>query len=137
KAYERCEKEMPRYIGAAELLKRIFFLGIVEDLKKKLSAYRDENNLLLISEDEAPFLYEKSGTRYHHFLIDEFQDTSDLQWKNLMPLVVNSLATGNFSMVVGDVKQSIYRWRSGNMHLLDSGVMQHLAPFKSVSKEEK
>jgi len=141
------EKEYPQYVGAVEVLKRIFLLGIVEDLKKKLATYRSENNLLLISdtpqllskvisEDEAPFIYEKSGNRYHHLLIDEFQDTSDLQWKNLLPLIVNSLSSGNFSMVVGDVKQSIYRWRSGNMNLLDSEIKQHLSPFKSLITEE-
>jgi len=140
---EFLDAELPVYIGATEVLKRIFMLGIVEDLRKKLSKYRDENNLLLISDtpkmlsevisgDEAPFIYEKSGTRYHHFLVDEFQDTSDLQWKNMLPLVVNALGTGNFGMVVGDVKQSIYRWRGGNMNLLDSGIEKDLAGFRTI-----
>jgi ATP-dependent exoDNAse (exonuclease V) beta subunit len=141
------EKEFPRYSGAVEVLKRIFLLGIVEDIKKKLQQYRTENNMLLISDtpkilsevisaEEAPFVYEKAGSRYHHFLIDEFQDTSDLQWNNLLPLVINSLADGNFSMIVGDVKQSIYRWRSGNMNLLASEIKRDLKNFHSVIKEE-
>ena len=141
------DDEFPVYLGAVEVLKRIFLLGIVEDLRKKLAKYRDENNLLLISDtpkilstvisdEETPFLYEKSGTRYHHFLIDEFQDTSDLQWKNIFPLVINALGNGNFAMIVGDVKQSIYRWRSGNMHLLDSGVERDLAGFRSIISKE-
>ena len=139
--------EFPAYLGAAEVLKRIFLLGIVEDLSKKLKKYRDENNLVLISdtpkilskvisEEETPFVYEKSGTRFHHFLIDEFQDTSDLQWKNILPLIVNSLGSGNFGMVVGDVKQSIYRWRSGNMNLLDTEIEKHLHRFRSILTKE-
>ena len=137
----------PVYLGAVEVLKRIFLLGIVEDLKKKLSKYRTENNLLLISDtpkilsgvisqEETPFVYEKSGTQYHHFLIDEFQDTSDLQWKNIFPLITNSLGAGNFAMVVGDVKQSIYRWRSGNMNLLDTEIEKHLSGFRSIIFKE-
>lgn len=141
------ESEIPVYIGAIEVLKRIFMLGIVEDLKKKLIRYRNENSMLLISdtpkilstvisEEETPFVYEKSGTRYHHFLVDEFQDTSDLQWKNMKPLVLNSLGSGNFGMVVGDLKQSIYRWRSGNMKLLDTEIEKDLVNFRSLISKE-
>jgi ATP-dependent helicase/nuclease subunit A len=147
RALEYYEKEFPAYAASVEVLKRIFLLGIVEDLKKKLQQYRTENNLLLISDtpkilgevisaEETPFLYEKTGSRFHHFLIDEFQDTSDLQWKNLLPLVINSLSAGNFTMVVGDVKQSIYRWRSGNMNLLANELREDLSTFSSIIKEE-
>lgn len=67
----------------------------------------------LLAETATPFIYERLGNQYRHFLIDEFQDTSVLQWNNLMPLVENGLAGGNDSLLVGDAKQSIYRWRSG------------------------
>ncbi|CAN5666192.1 hypothetical protein BH11BAC1_BH11BAC1_28760 [soil metagenome] len=141
------ENNFPVYLSAIEVLKRIFLLGIVEDLKKKLSKYRDENSLLLISdtpkilstvisEEETPFVYEKSGTRYHHFLVDEFQDTSNLQWKNIKPLVINSLGGGHFGMVVGDIKQSIYRWRGGNMNLLDAQIEQDLHAFRTLITKE-
>jgi ATP-dependent exoDNAse (exonuclease V) beta subunit len=63
--------------------------------------------------EPAAFIYELVGHRYHHLLIDEFQDTSELQWLNLVPLVEESLSTGHTAMVVGDAKQSIYRWRGG------------------------
>jgi ATP-dependent helicase/nuclease subunit A len=146
-ALENYEKEFPKYAAAVEVLKRIFLLGIVEDLKKKLQQYRSENNILLISDtpkilsevissEEAPFVYEKAGGRYHHFLVDEFQDTSDLQWANLLPLIVNALGEGNFAMVVGDVKQSIYRWRSGNMNLLANEIKNDLKNFRSIITEE-
>ncbi len=140
-------EELPRYAGAIEVLKKIYILGIVNDLQKKLSEYREEKNIVLISDtpkilnsfistDDTPFIFEKTGNRYKHFLIDEFQDTSDLQWQNLLPLVINSLASGNFSMVVGDAKQSIYRWRGGNMNLLARELRKDLSPFDSMIKEE-
>ena len=73
----------------------------------------------LIGSNDAPFVLEKAGTRYHHILIDEFQDTSAVQWENFQTLLVNSLAEGGTCLIVGDVKQSIYRWRGSdwrNLH---------------------
>jgi len=147
KIFAFIQNEYPVYIGSTEVLKKIFLLGIIEDLKKKLAAYRDENSLLLISdtpkilgkvisEEETPFVYEKSGTRYHHFLVDEVQDTSDLQWKNIRPLILHALSSGYFGMVVGDAKQSIYRWRGGNMNLLESQIEKDLIGFRSIIKTD-
>ncbi|MFI5142262.1 MAG: 3'-5' exonuclease, partial [Bacteroidia bacterium] len=68
-----------------------------------------------IQDEPVPFIYERLGDRYKHYLIDEFQDTSVLQWLNLLPLVHNSLAEGKFCMIVGDGKQSIYRWRGADV----------------------
>jgi len=141
------ESEYAVYLGATEVLKKIFLLGIVEDLKKKLTAYRDENSMLfisdtpkflakVISEEETPFVYEKSGIRYHHFLVDEVQDTSDLQWKNIKPLILHALSSGHFGMVVGDAKQSIYRWRGGNMNLLESQIEKDLSGFRSIISKD-
>ncbi len=141
------DEKFPIYTGAIEALKKIYVLGLVNDLQKKLSEYREEKSTVLISDtpkilqsfistDDAPFIFEKTGNRYKHFLIDEFQDTSDLQWKNLLPLIINSLGSGNFCMVVGDAKQSIYRWRGGNMNLLARELRKELQPFNSIIKEE-
>jgi ATP-dependent exoDNAse (exonuclease V) beta subunit len=69
------------------------------------------------------------GSYYKNFLVDEFQDTSGFQWHNSAPLILNSLSEQNISMVVGDVKQSIYRWRNGNMKLLLEGIESDLARF--------
>ena len=63
---------------------------------------------------------EKTGTRIHSYMIDEFQDTSGMQWGNFKPLLSNSLAQGYQNLIVGDVKQSIYRWRGGDWNLLNS-----------------
>ncbi len=70
-----------------------------------------------IADQPIPFLYERLGFKYKHFLIDEFQDTSVLQWDNLLPLVEESLASNNFNMLVGDAKQAIYRFRGGEVEL--------------------
>lgn len=103
--------------------------GLLGFLEQQLKEYRKENRLLLISdtsrlltqvirESDPPFVYEKAGHYYKHFLLDEFQDTSNLQWENFEPLIDESLAYGQFNLMVGDVKQAIYRWRNGNPQLM-------------------
>jgi ATP-dependent helicase/nuclease subunit A len=131
-----------------EILKKIYLFGIVNDLQKKFSEYRNTNNVILLSdttrllndvikEGDTPFIYEQTGNRYKHLLIDEFQDTSLLQWKNLLPLIINTLGSGNTALVVGDAKQSIYRWRGGNMNLLLNNIYNDLSQFKSLFSVEK
>jgi ATP-dependent exoDNAse (exonuclease V) beta subunit len=99
---------------------------VLNELDKTLEEFRNEDSVVhisefnhiiskVVSEQPVPFIFEKLGARYSHFLIDEFQDTSGLQWQNLLPLIENGLAEGNFSMVVGDAKQAIYRWRGGDV----------------------
>lgn len=121
------------YLTAKNVLFNIHAFGILTDLASYLGEYREENNLLLISDttlilkeilnvNEASFIYEKTGNRFNHILIDEFQDTSGFQWDNFRPLITNALAEGNRNLIVGDIKQSIYRWRGGNWRLLLDGV---------------
>jgi ATP-dependent exoDNAse (exonuclease V) beta subunit len=109
--------------------KNIFVYGIFRNLLEELTLVKDEENMLLISdaneflkeitrENDAPFIYEKVGNQFKNYLIDEFQDTSGFQWASFKPLLENSLAQGNTNLLVGDVKQSIYRWRGGEMKLL-------------------
>jgi len=83
----------------------------------------------LVADNDAPFIYEKSGNRYDYFMIDEFQDTSTQQWHNFTPLLHNALAqsAGSPVLLVGDVKQSIYRWRGGDWTLLSRGVEEEFA----------
>jgi ATP-dependent exoDNAse (exonuclease V) beta subunit len=110
----------------SKILPRIFTTGLLSKLNEVSQRIKTEENLLLISdfhaivsavvqESTAPFIYERAGERYQHILIDEFQDTSEMQWKNFLPLFENTIAQGNFNLVVGDGKQSIYRWRNGNV----------------------
>jgi ATP-dependent exoDNAse (exonuclease V) beta subunit len=100
-------------------------LSVLNLIHQELKTIKDEENLLMISEfntiisrqikdQPAPYIYERIGEKFNHFFIDEFQDTSELQWENLVPLLINTLAEENgSSMLVGDAKQAIYRWRGG------------------------
>ncbi|TVZ52614.1 UvrD-helicase domain-containing protein [Dokdonia sp. Hel_I_53] len=105
-------------------------LSVLQLIKKELEHIKEEENILLISDfnkliaaslrdQPAAFLYERLGERYTNFFIDEFQDTSILQWNNLIPLIENSISTlsedlvENSLLLVGDPKQAIYRWRGG------------------------
>lgn len=111
--------------------KDLFNLGIIADVEQKTSDYLLENQAILldstqdmlqriISRDETPFIYERLGMQLRHFLIDEFQDTSRLQWLNLSPLVEDSVDSGNDNLIIGDEKQSIYRFRNADPELISS-----------------
>ena len=110
-----------------------YAFGMIGALLIGLDRYRSKNNLLFMSDiaallyqtiqaNDIPFLYKKIGNQFHHFLIDEFQDLSLCQWMNIKPLLRNSLEQGYASLLVGDVKQSIYRWRGSNWKLLNHEV---------------
>ena len=128
------------YNSAKAILKNVYAFGLLEELNKYLKEYRDEHNVMLISDTniilkdileqaDAPFIFEKLGSFYKHIMIDEFQDTSNFQWSNLKPLIINALSEDNEVLIVGDVKQSIYRFRGGNMRLLLSQVKEELGVF--------
>ncbi len=119
-------KTLGEYLLRSLIRKNIDSLGLLHRLEEFSRNIKEENNILLISdfhqlvnaivrENEAPFIYERIGTRYKHILFDEFQDTSQLQWTNALPLIQNSLAENNFNLLVGDAKQAIYRWRGGDV----------------------
>ena len=122
-------KNEQQYITILAVQKQLRMLGILTDLKEEIKTLLHEKgvlqlsdaNLLLskiIGQSDSPFIYEKTGSYYNHFMLDEFQDTSGLQWKNFKPLIVNSLSEGNKNLLVGDVKQSIYRWRNSDYQIL-------------------
>lgn len=111
----------------------IYALGILSDILINIRRLTSSENAFLLSDageflslitekekDQAPFIFEKVGTRYENFMIDEFQDTSLMQWKNFKPLIDNSMAEGADNLVVGDIKQSIYRWRNSDWTILGS-----------------
>ncbi len=112
------------------LLKNIVPLTSIHAVNEELQLIKSEQNILPIHEFNAliheeikdqpvPFIYERLGDKFRHFFIDEFQDTSELQWSNLIPLIDNALSQEYFNgshgslLLVGDAKQSIYRWRGG------------------------
>lgn len=94
----------------------------------------DTNNLLrrLMQEGDSSFVFEKIGTTLKHVMIDEFQDTSRMQWNNFKMLLLEGLSQGSGSLIVGDVKQSIYRWRNGDWSILNNlqGKMAGIYPIQ-------
>ena len=123
---EVAEKGLDFYRLQKLVKQNLFPMAVLSELEKVIDEIKSENSVLPISDfnkkiseivavETAPFIYERIGERFHHYMIDEFQDTSGLQWQNLLPLVDNSLASGNMNLVVGDGKQAIYRWRNGDV----------------------
>ena len=124
-----------QYRTACLIGNQAYTLGIAGELRKAFEEVQKEKNVISIDDSntilkgiidgsDAPFVYEKLGVRFEDFLLDEFQDTSMIQWENFRPLLLNSEAGGFDNLVVGDVKQSIYRWRGSDWHLLDSGIRE-------------
>ena len=125
KAFQTTKSTFYRLKYLKNIRKNTTPLSVINLINKELKIIKEEDSLLFISEfntiisqeikdQPAPFIYERIGEKFNHFFIDEFQDTSELQWENLVPLVTNTLAAENGSaMLVGDAKQAIYRWRGG------------------------
>ncbi|HEY3389705.1 MAG TPA: UvrD-helicase domain-containing protein [Prolixibacteraceae bacterium] len=125
---------------AKAILANLFSFGLLTDIALKVQEVSKEKNLILLNDStqilrkviagsDSPFVYEKMGSVYRNFMLDEFQDTSRLQWHNFKPLIENSLGEGNRNIIVGDVKQSIYRWRNGDWNLLATQVEKDLSHF--------
>ena len=112
---------------------QLYGLGVASELSSAFKELMKEKNVLCIDDSntilrdiidgsDAPFIYEKMGVRFEHFLLDEFQDTAKVQWQNISPLLHNSDSQGGLNLLVGDVKQSIYRWRGSDWKLFDETV---------------
>lgn len=110
-------------------------LTVRQELKAHLNTIllSDTNELLhlIIDDCDTPFIYERIGRQLHHFLIDEFQDTSRMQWSNLRPLLAESLSQRNENLIIGDVKQCIYRFRNSSPELLAREIQESpgIAPY--------
>ena len=125
KLYANSEVLYQQLIQTKLVLKNIIPLAVLNNINQELNQIKEDNNIRLnaefnqlisdnIQDQPAPFIYERIGQKFMHFFIDEMQDTSVLQWENLIPLIGNSLAQENTSLLlVGDAKQAIYRWRGG------------------------
>lgn len=138
-------REGAAYHSCVQTLKNYHILGLIYILQKEIVRIKQEKGIMLISDaapfiqkiingNDIPFIYEKIGTQFNHLLIDEFQDTSDLQWQNFKPLLENSLSNKNKCLVVGDVKQSIYRWRNSNWEILAHQLKGHFAAGNIVEE---
>lgn len=126
---------LPNYSLAIAFNKNLYYLRLMQEIAVLLKEYRAENDNLLISDaqklisgitedagDNPSFIWEKVGNRYRNFLFDEFQDTSTSQWGSFKSLLTNAMATPSQDLIdhliVGDTKQSIYRWRNGDWNIL-------------------
>lgn len=125
--------DLAPYYTARQVMRFYYTLGILTDISQRIKAWMSERNRMLISDttdllrkiiggSDVPFIYEKTGTRIEHYMIDEFQDTSRMQWHNFRPLIEESLSYHRDNLIVGDVKQSIYRFRNSDWTLLDEQV---------------
>ena len=125
------------------------YLGLIREVRDKMRDFLEDNNSIqlgetnsmlrrIIGEDDAPFIYERMGSVIDHYLIDEFQDTSKLQWDNLRPLVRESDSRGEDNLIIGDAKQSIYRFRNADSTLIDKAVPKEFRDCvkSGTSKEE-
>ena len=120
------EEHYRDYHLISAVLSNIYGTAVIASIDRQLQEVKNDTNRLPIGEfnkiisdklinEPAEYLFERLGERYRYFFIDEFQDTSRLQWQNLLPLINNAMASGGQVMLVGDAKQSIYRWRGGEV----------------------
>src|SRR5690606_7853268 len=144
----------PSYIGYQAVQNNLYYLRLLKEMSDLLSQWRKENGAQLISDaqillnrlgldeqNDPTFIWEKIGNRYNYFLFDEFQDTSRIQWKNYSPLLLNALSNSQGKqhehLIVGDVKQSIYRWRNGDWRILLQQVEEQITGRFHLTPESK
>ena len=138
------QAQLGTYLFYRFQLNKLSLYALRVKIKNEMEAYIGEEQMVPISEFNkrinevmgdfsVPFIYERLGEHFRHLFIDEFQDTSVLQWQNLLPLLDNSLANNQMSMVVGDGKQSIYRWRNGEVGQIASLPLIYEKPFHSTA----
>lgn len=129
------------YFTAKAIKNEWFTMAVLLDLNEEITNLNREKSILplansnlllksIIDGNETPFIYEKTGNTYHHYMLDEFQDTSAMQWENFRPLIGNALSMGASNLAVGDVKQSIYRWRNSNWNILASKIYNDFPGFE-------
>lgn len=144
----------PTFIAYQAVQNNLYYLRLLKEMSDLLSQWRKENSAQLISDaqillnrlgldeqNDPTFIWEKIGNRYNYFLFDEFQDTSRIQWKNYSPLLINALGNAkqeiNEHLIVGDVKQSIYRWRNGDWRILLQQVEDQISHTFHLSAQQR
>ena len=145
-SFHKAKQYYHQFSLASDILKQWIPLSLIKILDEELELYQLENNKVLLGtfndriskeilHQPAPYIYERLGEHYRHYYLDEFQDTSSLQWSNLIPLISQPLegldedgASGSL-LIVGDPKQSIYRWRGGHVEQFLS-LLQSQSPFQ-------
>lgn len=145
------QQHISDYILGTQFNKNVYYLRLMQEMTSLLKAYRDESGNLLISDaqnllsgitedagDNPSFIWEKIGNRYKNFLFDEFQDTSVAQWDSFKALVENAMAEPSEEhidhLIVGDTKQSIYRWRNGDWNILEKQAKEDLGEYNIIDQ---
>ena len=146
-AVEQQPKQWEMYKSADLTLGHLNQLRLLSSIEQKVRELNDDQNRFLLSDtqqllhelidgSDSPFIFEKIGAQLEHIMIDEFQDTSTVQWKNFKVLLQETMSHhGSENLIVGDVKQSIYRWRSGDWRLL-AGIEDEFANAADMVKIE-
>ena len=146
-AVEEQPRQWKLYKSADLTLAHLSQLRLLGSIEKKVRQLNEEQNRFLLSDtqqllhelidgSDTPFIFEKIGTQLEHIMIDEFQDTSTVQWQNFKVLLQETMSRkGSENLIVGDVKQSIYRWRSGDWRLL-AGIKEQFANSEGMVKVE-
>ncbi|RNC92367.1 MAG: ATP-dependent helicase [Allomuricauda sp.] len=152
--YQNIKGEFHKKVMLQKFLGKITPLALIAEIQREIETLKEENAFLTINEfnelisreikkQPIPYIYERMGERYRHYFIDEFQDTSVLQWENLIPLIGHALESANdfgqpgSLLLVGDVKQSIYRWRGGEPQQFKNLVYGLKNPFTITPQVEK
>jgi len=151
--YKKINQILGEHLFCEAFLKNLTPMSVLNTINKEFLKIQQDKNVILVSEfneiihkelkeQPAPFIYERLGDRYNHFFIDEFQDTSQMQWENIIPLIVNAISgqdkygTPGSLMIVGDPKQSIYRFRNGKAEQFIE-LSTDKKPFFNIKKEVK
>ena len=131
---------------AVLILENVYTLGILSDVLRNVHEITSSENKFLLSDagellyritagDQAPFIYEKIGTSFENYMIDEFQDTSHIQWNNFRPLITDSMAQGFENLVVGDIKQAIYRWRNSDWSIFGKLIDEQIGTDRILTRD--
>lgn len=141
------ERYYKEFKSLFHLQKSIHSLTLIKTIEAYLDRYKRANQIIPISEfnqivsdiisggDSVSFLFEQIGERYQYYLIDEFQDTSKLQWQNLFPMILEALAQNGSCMAVGDAKQAIYRWRGGDVDIMQRRLFEEISPVFTLTNK--
>ena len=153
-SFQKLHDNLSAYIAYQAVQNNLYYLRLLKEMSDLLTQWRRDNGAQLISDSQIllnklgldensdpTFIWEKIGNRFNYFLFDEFQDTSRIQWKNYSPLLINALAdakgTVSEHLIVGDVKQSIYRWRNGDWRILLQQVEQQIVHAFHLDNDSK
>ncbi|PID88551.1 MAG: hypothetical protein CSB03_00785, partial [Bacteroidia bacterium] len=145
--FDFLQQEGAKYVSYNLVRQNLYMMGIFSDIARHIYEILNEEEKILLSEsnkllyemiaeNEVPFIYEKTGNQYLYFLWDEFQDTSQMQWHNLKPLLANALSEGNPCLIVGDIKQAIYRWRNSDWKILGQEVGNAFTTIETITMQQ-